>query len=119
MDPQNLFCPFSNTFHMVMATMENTICEFNTRGVNKPTSIIIDDIETGEIPEGAYKGFPFIRVLPNYKGQKGNALSLKNYQQDAENTKKKTYPCPFNKCPLSSYQTLMQLMMMLPPKEMY
>ena len=44
-------------------------------------------------------------------------MSLKKPVQDAENTKKKTFPCPCNSDPLSCYQTLVTLMKWIPDAE--
>ena len=108
-DPKNPFCPFSNDEHYIWCALENIMFQFNTRGCMEPSSIVVEDFVQGIIAEGAFKGIPFVRLLENYAGQKNNALSLKKYQLDAENQKKKTFPVPYSEDPLSCYQTTIKL----------
>ena len=113
-DPSNPFNPFSNDDHFVWAALENVMYEFNTRGCLEPSSICVEDFITGTIEDGAYKDIPFVRLKENYSGQKGKALSLRNPVLDADNTKKKTFECPYSADPLSTYQTTLKLMEWVP-----
>jgi hypothetical protein len=116
MDPSNPFNPFSDDDHYVWCALENIMFEFNTRGCLEPSSICVEDFETGIIEEGAFKGIPFVRLKENYSGQKGKALSLRNHVQDAANTKKKTFACPYSSDRLSCYQTTLKLIEWTPPE---
>ena len=61
--------------------------------------------------------FPINASLFCLKGQKNQALSLKNPVVDAENTAKKTLPCPYSSDPLSCYQTVLTLIKWCPSPE--
>ena len=72
----------------------------------------------GHASHATSAGFPFVRVRENCNGQKGNALTLKNFKVDVTNARKKTCPCPFSSCPLSPFQTITTIMKCwLPPKD--
>ena len=91
-DLVNPFNPFSNVEHYVWVALENIIYDFNTQGCKEPTSIKVEGIEVGTIPEGDYAGFPYIQLKENNSRQKGQALTLKKPVVDAENTKKENLP---------------------------
>ena len=81
----------------------------------QPSSICVEDFETGIIEEGSFKGIPFVRLEENCSGQKEKSLSLRNHVQDAANTKKKTFACPYSSDRLSCYQTTLKLLEWTPP----
>ena len=116
MDEENKFDPHPerNVEHFVWCALENVMCQFCLRGNLEPSSLLVEDFTQEYIQEGAFKGIPCFVLGANYSGQKGHALSLRNPTHDVENTKKKTYPCPYNKDELSCYQTLLKLFEMMP-----
>ena len=87
------------------------------RGSVEPTSICVEDFVQGVLDEGEFAGIPFINLKENYGGQKGKSLSLRNPTMDVENTRKKTFPCPYNSDPLSCYQTTLKLIKMMPDSD--
>ena len=116
LDEDNKFDPHPqrNVEHFVWCALENVMCQFCLRGNLEPSSLLVEDFTQEYIQEGAFKGIPCFVLRANYSGQKGHALSLRNPTHDVENTKKKTYPCPYNKDELSCYQTLLKLFEMMP-----
>ena len=116
-DPKNPFNPFTNEEHYTWCCLENVMYQFCTRGCLEPTSICVEDFVVDVIDKGAFKGIPYIRLKENFNGQKGNALTITNSELDAENTRKKTFPCPYSTDPLSCYQTVMKLISWCPDKE--
>eukprot|EP00536_Pseudo-nitzschia_multiseries_P013942 jgi/Psemu1/36934/gm1.36934_g len=88
--------------------------EWALRGCLEPSSIVKEDFETGVFTEGEFVGIQYIRLKPNYNGQKKRSLSLKNPVLDDCNTKKTTLPCPYNGDPMSTYQTTIKLLSLVP-----
>eukprot|EP00536_Pseudo-nitzschia_multiseries_P005457 jgi/Psemu1/12602/gm1.12602_g len=97
-DPSNLLDLFNNLKHFVWCAMENIMTKWALRDCLEPSSIVKEDFETG----------------PNYNGQKKRSLSLKNPVLDDRNTKKTTLPCPYNGDPMSTYQTTIKLLSLVP-----
>ena len=116
-DKTNPFDPENNIEHYVWAALQNIQYTFCTRGALEPTSICFEDFVQDYIDEGDFKGLPYIRLREDYMGQKGQHLSLKKPVIGAENSKKKTFPCPYNTHWLSCYQTTITLMSWLPDRE--
>ena len=71
--------------------------------MTEPSLLKAEDFEIGVIKEGEYKDIPYVCLKETYCGQKNQALTLNHYWKDAANSKKKTFPCPFNADPLSCY----------------
>eukprot|EP00536_Pseudo-nitzschia_multiseries_P008044 jgi/Psemu1/19439/gm1.19439_g len=113
-DPKNPLDPFNNIEHYVWCAMENNMIKWAVHGCKEPVSIVKEDFETGIIEEGVYAGIPFVQLKENYSGQKNQALSLRNPTMDKENTGKRTLPCPYSNDPLSTYQTTIKLLSMVP-----
>eukprot|EP00536_Pseudo-nitzschia_multiseries_P016785 jgi/Psemu1/47747/gm1.47747_g len=95
-DPKNPLDPFNNIEHY------------------EPASLVKEDFETGLIQEGEFAGIPFVRLKETYSSQKNCALSLKHNIIDEENTRKRTLPCPYSSDALSTYQTTIKLLSMVP-----
>ena len=112
-DPSNPFNPFSNYEHYMYAALENLMVTFALRS-QEASSLVVEDFEEDYIFEGDFKGIPFICLKETFHGQKGKAITMKNPTLDAENSKKKTFPCPYNQDPLSCYQTTKRLIRMIP-----
>eukprot|EP00536_Pseudo-nitzschia_multiseries_P011591 jgi/Psemu1/29449/gm1.29449_g len=104
-NPSNPLDPFNNLEHFVWCAMENIMTKWALRLCLEPSSIVKEDFETGVFTEGEFVGIQYIRLKPNYNGQKKRSLSLKNPVLDDRNTKKTTLPCPYNGDPMSTYQT--------------
>eukprot|EP00536_Pseudo-nitzschia_multiseries_P015137 jgi/Psemu1/41422/gm1.41422_g len=98
-DPSNPLDPFNNLEHFVWCAMENIMTEWALRGCLEPSSIVKEDFETGVFTEGEFKK---------------RSLSLKNPVLDDRNTKKTTLPCPYNGDPMSTYQTTIKLLSLVP-----
>ena len=113
-DPAIEFDPVRNTEEFVDVALENLIVEWCTRGCLEPISIVKEDFETGVIKDGDFAGIPYIHLKENYRGQKGEKLSLKYMDSNTNNGKKKTLPCPYNEHPFSCYQTTIRLLEMVP-----
>eukprot|EP00536_Pseudo-nitzschia_multiseries_P019077 jgi/Psemu1/58794/gm1.58794_g len=106
--------PFNNLEHFVWCAMENIMTKWALRGCLEPSSIVKEDFKTGVFTEGEFVGIQYIRLKPNYNGQKKRSLSLKNPVLDDRNTKKTTLPCPYNGDPMSTYQTTIKLLSLVP-----
>eukprot|EP00536_Pseudo-nitzschia_multiseries_P011345 jgi/Psemu1/28636/gm1.28636_g len=113
-NPSNPLDPFNNLEHFVWCAMENIMTEWATHGCTEPSSIVKEDFKTGVFTEGEFVGIEYIRLKPNYNGQKKRSLSLKNPVLDDRNTKKTTLPCPYNGDPMSTYQTTIKLLSLVP-----
>eukprot|EP00536_Pseudo-nitzschia_multiseries_P011784 jgi/Psemu1/29998/gm1.29998_g len=113
-DPKNPLDPFNNMEHYVWCAMENIMTKWATHGCKEPASLVKEDFETGLIQEGEFTGIPFVRLKETYSGQKNCALSLKHDVIDEENTWKRTLPCPYSSDALSTYQTTIKLLSMVP-----
>ena len=59
-----------------------------------------------------------MRLNETYSGQNNQDLTLNKHCKNAANSKKKTFPCPFNADPLSCYQTTLQMICWSPPASM-
>eukprot|EP00536_Pseudo-nitzschia_multiseries_P012836 jgi/Psemu1/33262/gm1.33262_g len=113
-DPKNPLDPFNNMEHYVWCAMENIMTKWATRGCKEPAPLVKEDFETGLIQEGEFAGIPFVQLKETYSGQKNCALSLKHHVIDEENTRKRTLPCPYSSDALSTYQTTIKLLSMVP-----
>eukprot|EP00536_Pseudo-nitzschia_multiseries_P018476 jgi/Psemu1/55782/gm1.55782_g len=113
-DPSNPLDPFNNLGHFIWCAMENIMTKWALHGCLEPSSIVKEDFETGVFTEGEFVGIQYIRLKPNYNGQKKRSLSLKNPVLDDRNTKKTTLPCPYNGDPMSTYQTTIKLLSLVP-----
>mmetsp|Transcript_4632 Transcript_4632/g.13360 ORF Transcript_4632/g.13360 Transcript_4632/m.13360 type:complete len:130 (+) Transcript_4632:1431-1820(+) len=85
-----------------------------THGCVESTSLVKEDFEFGTIKEGEYTGMKFVQLKPNYNGQKRNKLTLKKTSLDDQNCKKRTLPCPYDRHPMSCYQTTHMLLNVVP-----
>eukprot|EP00536_Pseudo-nitzschia_multiseries_P006214 jgi/Psemu1/14738/gm1.14738_g len=113
-DPHNPLDPFNNLEHFVWCAMESIMTEWALCGCLEPSSIVKEDFETGVFTEGEFVGIQYIQLKPNYNGQKKGSLSLKNPVLDDRNTKKTTLPCPYNGDPMSTCQTTIKLLSLVP-----
>ena len=116
-DPKNPFNPLSNIDHYVWCALANVMYHNNTRGCQEPTSIKMEDFSIGIGTEGDYAGIPYVQLNANYDNQKGVALTMKKNVVNAENSKKKCLPIPFDSHPLSCYKTIRTLMEWMPAIE--
>eukprot|EP00536_Pseudo-nitzschia_multiseries_P006594 jgi/Psemu1/15691/gm1.15691_g len=113
--PNSPLDPFNNPEHFVWCAMENIMTKWATHRCLEPSSIIKEDFETGVFfSEGQFVGIEYIQLKPNYNGQKKRSLSLKNPVLDDRNTKKTTPLYPYNGDPMSTYQTTIKLLSLVP-----